>query len=112
MLTSLTEVARHGAPHLPMDEKAWICKDFSMPMLPDGTYDVVVVDAEGDDEGIVHIELAVTLGRHLGRVVKLRSTPEAAGAGRDADVVVSSMLGVAGTLRVRNGLVSFRPETA
>lgn len=78
-----------------------------MPMLPDGSYDVVVVDAETDEEGTRRIELVVTLGPHVGRVVTLASRR---GAPRDDGDDVA-LLGVAGTLRVRGGVPAFRPET-
>ena len=41
-------------------------------MLPDGTYDVLVVDAAADDDGAVRVELAITSGEHKGEVVNLR----------------------------------------
>ena len=41
-------------------------------MLPDGSYDVLIVDAHADDDGVLAIELAVTSGEHKGDVVHLR----------------------------------------
>ncbi len=31
-----------------------------MPLLPDGTYDVIVVDAEKGDDGDLHIEVTIS----------------------------------------------------
>jgi hypothetical protein len=41
-------------------------------VLPDGTYDVLIVDAETGDDGSVGVELAITSGEHKGEVVRLR----------------------------------------
>lgn len=41
-------------------------------MLPDGRYDVLVVDAHADDDGTLHLELTVTSGEHKGEVVPIR----------------------------------------
>ena len=85
-----------------------------MQILPDGTYDVIVVDAENGDDGDLHIEVTISLGPHVGEVIPLRGrhverergAPGASGAGDPY-----SLLGVPGTLRVRGGVPSFRPET-
>ena len=83
-----------------------------MTPLPDGSYDVVVVDAElgADDE--LHLEVAVTLGPHIGRIVHLRKkhVDNKGKSLQSADPV--GMLGIAGTLRVRQGIPAFRPESA
>ena len=42
-------------------------------MLPDGTYDAIVVDAERDEDGI-RLELTITAGPHKGEVVAVRAT--------------------------------------
>jgi len=82
-----------------------------MQRLPDGTYDVIVVDAESTDDGDVRIELTITLGPHVGRVIALRSGHVAQqGTGRRIDP--TTLLGIPGTLRVRDGEPSFRPEFA
>lgn len=79
-----------------------------MATLPDGAYDVIVVDAEATDDGDVRIELTVTLGPHVGRLVALR--------GRDVQGAQLSMpdpvdwLGIPGTLRVKGTQIRFRPE--
>ena len=82
-----------------------------MPQLPDGTYDVVVVDAEVDDDEELHLEVAVTLGPHIGRIVALRKLH----VETRRDVLDTAdpfaLLGIPGTLRVRDGVPSFRPET-
>ena len=82
-----------------------------MTPLPDGTYDVVVVDAELDDDEQVRIEVAITLGPHVGRIVRLKKNhvDERRGPLQTADPY--SLLGVAGTLRVTRGVPNFRPET-
>lgn len=79
-----------------------------MATLPDGTYDVVVVDAEETEEGDVRIELTVTLGAHVGRIVTLRRHHPRTGPDSARDPL--ELLGVAGTLRVRHGRPSFAPE--
>ena len=80
-----------------------------MQTLPDGSYDVIVVDAEPTDDGDVRIELTITLGPHIGRLVALRGQHvEGATGAVDADPV--SLLGIPGTLRVRDGRPTFRPE--
>jgi hypothetical protein len=43
-----------------------------MTMLPDGTYDVIVVDAETGDDGDLHIEVTISLGPRVGDVIRLR----------------------------------------
>ncbi|GAC1539139.1 MAG: hypothetical protein NVS3B12_25050 [Acidimicrobiales bacterium] len=45
-----------------------------MSMLEDGTYDVVVVDAEDERDGVVAVEVAVSSGPHRGEVVRLTAT--------------------------------------
>ena len=42
-------------------------------MLPDGTYDAIVVDAERIDDGI-RLELTITAGPNKGEVVAVRAT--------------------------------------
>ena len=42
-------------------------------MLPDGTYDAIVVDAERDEDGI-RLELTITAGSHKGEVVAVRAS--------------------------------------
>jgi hypothetical protein len=41
-------------------------------MLPDGTYDAIVVDGERDADGL-RLELAITAGPHKGDVVAVRA---------------------------------------
>ncbi len=66
-------------------------------MLPDGAYDVFVVDADADAEGDgVRLELTITSGDHKGEVVPLR----AANLARDAVMLI----GLPGTLRVEAGI--------
>jgi len=83
-----------------------------MQALPDGTYDAVVVDAEDAGDGDVRIELTITLGPHVGAVVALRKNRHVDHRGGPLDASDPyALLGVAGTLRVREGVPSFRPET-
>jgi hypothetical protein len=42
------------------------------PVLPDGTYEVLIVDAHAGDDGVVSVELTITSGEHKGEVVNLR----------------------------------------
>lgn len=73
-------------------------------MLPDGTYDAFVVDAEDDDTG-VRLELTVIAGPHKGDVVSVRRAPVAEGAvERDA----LDLIGMPATLTVSQG----RPRVA
>ena len=43
-----------------------------MIVLPDGTYDAVVIDAEDDGEGL-RLELTIATGPHKGDVVAVKS---------------------------------------
>ena len=62
-------------------------------MLPDGRYDVLIVDARTDDEGTVHLDVTVTSGAHKGDVVAIRGrfpgTDEIALLAAPATLVVS-----------------------
>ena len=78
-----------------------------MATLPDGAYDVIVVDADTTDDGDVRIELTITLGPHIGRIVALRSAHVDASRGQ---VDPLALLGIPGTLLVRDGTPRFRPE--
>ena len=69
--------------------------------LPDGRYDVLVVDATADNGDFV-IELTILSGDHKGDVVGLRA------AGFDADEL--ELLGLPGTLDVENGVPTFAIE--
>jgi hypothetical protein len=81
-----------------------------MQLLPDGTYDVVLVAAEVDEHGDLHVEVTITLGPHVGQVVPLRnfSVADRGDALGSGDPYV--LLGIPGTLRVRGGVPTFRPE--
>jgi len=82
-----------------------------MAPLPDDTYDVIVVDAEMDDHGDLYIEVTVTLGPHIGRIVRLRNMHLKTRRGPLDTTDPYSLLGIPGILRVRAGIPSFRPET-
>ena len=65
-------------------------------MLPDGTYDVFIVDATTLSDGVVALSLTVLSGPSKGEVVDVR----AAGLGRDE----IELLGMPGTLVVEDGV--------
>ena len=65
-------------------------------MLPDGTYDVFIVDATALGDDVVALSLTVLSGPSKGEVVDVR----AAGLGRDE----LDLLGMPGTLAVENGV--------
>ncbi|HEX2851091.1 MAG TPA: hypothetical protein VHN98_11080 [Acidimicrobiales bacterium] len=44
-----------------------------MPQLPDGRYDVLVVDAEEIDTSTLHLELVIVAGASKGEVVGVRA---------------------------------------
>ena len=69
--------------------------------LPDGRYDVLVVDASAGEEDFA-IELTILSGAHKGEVVGLRAT------GFDEDDI--GLLGLPGTLHVENGVPRFVVE--
>ena len=69
--------------------------------VPDGDYDVVVVDAEIDEDGAARVSLVIVAGALKGRVVPLRGQPQ-------QDPL--DMLGTPGTLTVRHGTPSLRLE--
>jgi hypothetical protein len=83
----------------------------AVPPLPDDTYDVIVVDAAIDDDGELRLEVTVTLGPQIGRIVPLRNMHVETRRGVLDTTDPFSLLGVPGTLRVRHGVPSFRPET-
>jgi hypothetical protein len=82
-----------------------------VPTLPDGTYDVIVVDADAGSDGDVHIEVTITLGPFVGHVVALRGHHVHDRSASKPPVDPIMLLGVPGTMRVRDGVPSFRPET-
>ena len=82
-----------------------------MPPLEDGNYDVVVVDAEVDDDGMLRIEVTITLGPHVGQIVALKNFHVESRRGPLDTTDPYSLLGIPGTLRVRGGVPMFRPET-
>ncbi len=69
-------------------------------MLPDGTYDVFIVDATVTDERVAHLELTILSGPQKGEVVSVVATGL---AGDDFE-----LLGMPGTLTVASGAPSFR----
>jgi hypothetical protein len=71
-------------------------------MLPDGTYDVFVVDAEADAPGALRLELTILAGEHKGELVSMRAE------GLAVDEV--AVLGTPGTLTVAAGEPSLALE--
>ena len=82
-----------------------------MAMLPDGTYDAIVIDAEEAENADIRLELTITLGPQIGRVIALRArhldTRRRSPASRLDPL---ELLGIPGVLTVREGIPSFRPE--
>ena len=72
-----------------------------MTVIPDGTHDVMVVDAQTDEEGNIHFELALTTGPQKGDVVRIVGAAGSAGAGRSGDPI--DLLGLPATLVVEDG---------
>ena len=66
-------------------------------MLADGTYDVIVVDAQADGDA-VHLEVTILAGAHKGEVVGVRAV------GMAIDEL--DALGMPGTLTVQDGAPS------
>ncbi|HXQ60465.1 MAG TPA: hypothetical protein VN799_10205 [Acidimicrobiales bacterium] len=82
-----------------------------MQVLPDGVYDVIVVDAEAGDDGDLCIDVTISLGPHVGDVIRLRGRHIERRGGASVPGDPYALLGISGTLRVRDGQPSFRPET-
>ena len=70
-------------------------------MLPDGVYDVFVVDAE-EEAGVIRLELTILAGEQKGEVVNLAS-PNLQGE-------PALLLGTPGTLTVTDGRPDLRLE--
>jgi hypothetical protein len=82
-----------------------------MAKLPDGHYDAIVIEAEELADGGIRLDLTVTLGPHIGRVIALREHHvDARKRQVPVDLDPLELLGVPGTLTVREGAPSFRPE--
>ena len=71
-------------------------------MLADGSYDVIVVDADDGPDGAVELTLAVLAGAHKGELV----TVTARGLGRES----FDLLAVPATLTVLDGAPAVRLE--
>jgi hypothetical protein len=71
-------------------------------VLPDGSYDVIVVDAERSTDGSLRVDAALLDGVHKGEVVSVRAT------GLALDEL--DALGVPGTLTVEAGAPSIALE--
>ena len=73
-----------------------------MPAMPDGSYDVFIVDAETIDETTMRVELAMVTGDDKGDVFAIRG-PHLA----DDPVL---LLGLPGTLVVVDGVPSLQVD--
>ena len=81
--------------------------------MADNTYDAIVIDVEQAENGDIHLEITITLGPQIGRVIALRghhvdTRRRKSPIGFDP----LDLLGIPGTLIVRGGVPSFRPEIA
>ena len=72
--------------------------------LPDGTYDVFVVEAEEAGADVLRLSVTILGGEHKGDVVDLTAT------GLGVDEI--DAMGMPGTLTVRAGAPSFRIDPA
>lgn len=72
--------------------------------LPDGTYDVFVVEAEEARADVLRLSVTILGGEHKGDVVDLTAT------GLGVDEI--DAMGMPGTLTVRAGEPSFRIDPA
>ena len=73
-----------------------------MSEMPDGHYDVFVVDAEAIDATTIRVELAMVTGPNKGDVFAMR------GPSLDDDPVM--LLGLPGTLDIVDGVPRLRVE--
>jgi hypothetical protein len=76
--------------------------DASDAVLPDGTYDALVVDTSEGDGGAVAVDLTIIAGPAKGEVVTLRAV------GLASDPL--DLLGLPATITVRDGAPSVRFE--
>ena len=98
-----TRDARPLARKYALDEKPLWYKAFSVTPLSDGVYDVLVVDAQRNQEkNAVVLELVLVAGPHKGDVVHVRMS--------NADDDALSLLGLPGVLTVADGVPSFQLE--
>ncbi|MGI8794301.1 MAG: hypothetical protein ACR2H3_14190 [Acidimicrobiales bacterium] len=76
-----------------------------MPELPDGTFEIFVIDAvtDTDQPSSAELELAIVTGEHKGAIIRLKMKT----GGRDP----IGMLGLPGTLTVSDGNPSLRIES-
>lgn len=93
---SSSMMCRHDDDVLDDEENPFAGNGFwPMSALPDGTYDVIVVDVDDIDDATVHIELVITAGDAKGDVVSVRGTRPRADS--------LSLLGEPGRLDVVDG---------
>ena len=71
----------------------------SYDAMPDGAYDVLVIDADVDARGVVHLTVVVVAGALKGRVASIK------GGVAEHDPV--HLMGMPGVLTVRDGVPSF-----
>jgi hypothetical protein len=65
---------RHKGTQSAVDKNINACNGFFMSTLDDGSYDVVVVEADERDDGSIALDLAVTSGAHRGEVITIIAT--------------------------------------
>ena len=84
-----------------------------MAILPDGTYDAIVIDVEEAENAEIRLEITITLGPQIGRVIALRARHvDARRRSSATSLDPLDLLGIPGVLIVREGVPSFRPEFA
>jgi hypothetical protein len=84
-----------------------------MAILPDGSYDAIVIDVEEVENGDFRLELTITLGPQIGRVIALRAHHvDTRRRSPTTNPDPLDLLGIPGLLIIRDGIPSFRPEVA
>lgn len=66
-----------------------------MTSIPDGNYDVLVIDVTRGDDDVTHIDFVITSGSHKGNVIALRASKVRRAA--------SDLMGTPATITITNG---------